>query len=90
MKNKNNVKNNKDIKHDNFPLLPHPNDKVNEVAYIIVSKDDICIAYQDLTGRFPAKSSRGNEYILIGYHYDTNCILGVAVKNIKIAEFAWA
>ena len=35
----------------------------------------------DLTGRFPYKSSRGNEYILIAYHFDFNAILGVAIKN---------
>ena len=35
----------------------------------------------DLTGRFPFCSSRGNEYILIGYHYDANAILGVPLKN---------
>ena len=35
----------------------------------------------DLTGRFPYKSSRGNEYILIGYHFDSNAILGIPLKN---------
>jgi len=32
-------------------------------------------------GRFPKKSSRGNEYILVGYHYYGNCILGIPIKN---------
>ena len=35
----------------------------------------------DLTGRFPYKSLRGNEYILIAYHVDSNAILGTSVKN---------
>ena len=38
-------------------------------------------AHVDLTGRFPYKSSRGNEYILIAYHVDSNMILGQAMKN---------
>ena len=34
-----------------------------------------------MTGRFPKHSSRRNEYIFVGYHYNTNCILGVLIKN---------
>ena len=41
---------------------------------ILINKSEISTAYQDLTGRFPMKSSRGNEYILIRYHYDANFI----------------
>ena len=39
----------------------------------------------DLTGRFPFCSSRSNEYILIGYNYDANAILGVPLKNRQAA-----
>ena len=42
---------------------------------------DLTPAYQDLTGRFPVKSSRGNEYILVGYYPDGNYIHGIPVKN---------
>ena len=35
----------------------------------------------DLTGRIPCKSFKGNEYILIAYHVDSNAILGQAIKN---------
>jgi len=31
-------------------------------------------AYGDLTGRFPRKSSRGNQYFIIIYDYDRNAI----------------
>ena len=37
----------------------------------------------DLTGRFPKCSSHSNEYILVRYHYDTNCILVSLIKNRK-------
>ena len=41
------------------------------------------MAYVNLTGRFPKQSSRGNKYILVSYYYDSNCILGVPIKNRK-------
>ena len=50
----------RNYKMDSFPSSPTPNKKPHQVAY------------QDLTGRFPVRSSRGNEYILVGYHFDVN------------------
>ena len=44
----------------------------------------------DLTGRFPIQSSRGNEYILIAYHYDSNAIVGLPVKNRQTATLSAA
>lgn len=41
-------------------------------------------AYIDLCGHFPYASSHGNEYIVIAYHYDINCVLGTTVKNDKL------
>ena len=38
-------------------------------------------AYSDLTGRFPYKSSRGNQYILIVYDYDSNAILAEPLSD---------
>ena len=74
---------NKEILHDSFPPSPVPNIKSNDVAYVIIDKKDICTTYTDLTGRFPMRSSRGNQYILVGYHYDGNCIYGKAIKDRK-------
>ena len=37
--------------------------------------------YMDLTGRFPQRSSRGNNYILIVYHYEANAIIAKAIKD---------
>ena len=39
------------------------------------------MAYTDLTGRLPFTSSRGNQYIMVAYHYDGNAILVEPVKN---------
>ena len=35
----------------------------------------------DQTGKFPITSSRGNKYIMIFYHHDTNCILAQPMKS---------
>ena len=80
-----------ELDNDNFPPAAVPNVCTNEVAYIIIKKDDVCTAYTDLTGRFPLKSSRGNEYILVAYHYDANCIYGIPIKNRKATSIteAW-
>ena len=37
--------------------------------------------YSDLTRQFPVKSDRGNNYILVAYHYDANNILTTPLKN---------
>ena len=70
-----------EIGQDNFPASYTPNVRSNQVAYSIISKEDCCTAYTDLTGRFPQKSSQGNQYLLVGYHYDTNCILALPLKD---------
>ena len=74
-------------------FLPSPvsNIKSNDVAYTIIDKNDIFTAYIDLTGRFPMRSSRGNQYILVGYHFDDNFIYGKGIKDRKAATLtaAW-
>ena len=72
-----------EIDADNYPPPPEPNLKTQDVMYMVIDKSEICTAYTDLTGRFPCKSSSGKEYILVGYHYDANFILGTALKNRK-------
>mmetsp|Transcript_8669 Transcript_8669/g.12595 ORF Transcript_8669/g.12595 Transcript_8669/m.12595 type:complete len:139 (+) Transcript_8669:1-417(+) len=37
--------------------------------------------YRDLTGKFPYMSSRGNQYLLIVYDYDSNAILQHPLRN---------
>ena len=39
------------------------------------------MAYGDMTGRFPHKSSRGNQYIYVLYDYDSNMICVKAIPN---------
>ena len=53
--------------------------KSNDTIYSIIQNSNR--SFMDLKGRFPYKSPRGNEYILIAYHIDSNTILGTPVKN---------
>jgi hypothetical protein len=75
------------IDDDNlFPLPDSPNEKTYSACATIkpfVAKHK---AYHDLTGRFPHRSSHGNEYILIIYDYDSNSILHCALRNKTAGE----
>jgi len=60
---------------DFFPPSDSPNVKTHDAIAAIVPFTTKNTTYQDLTGRFPHKSTRGNEYILIVYDHDSSCIL---------------
>ena len=42
--------------------------------------------YSDQTGRFPVTSYRGNQYVMIAYHCDSNAILVCLFKMRKGAH----
>ena len=52
--------------------------------------EDIGKIYTDQTGAFPCLSSRGNRYVFILYHYDTNAILAEPIKNRTAGELVAA
>ena len=77
--------------NDNFPQQIHS--KQNEIYSIILSTNDICYqnkAYCDLTGRFPHKSTRGNQYLFVLYDYDSNAILCEPLKTRQAHEITQA
>ena len=41
----------------------------------------MCTTYTYLTGQFPYRSSRGNKYLLVGYHYDTDVVISQPLKD---------
>ena len=63
----------KEVIMNYFSPSREPNGGFNEVVYIFIDMNHPKTAYPDLMGRFAYKSGKGNEYILVGYHYDTNC-----------------
>ena len=71
---------------DFFPISDLPNVKTFEACAQIIPFVAKNTAYHDLTGRFPHRSSRGNEYLLIVYDHDSNSILHSPLKNKTGAE----
>jgi hypothetical protein len=65
--------------------------KTYEYASVVLPLDPKLKTYLDLTGRFPHRSSRGNEYIYVLYDFDANAILAKAIPNrqAKTLVNAW-
>jgi hypothetical protein len=63
-----------------------PNVKTFEACAMLIPFTAKNTAYHDLTGRFPHRSSRGNEYLIVVYDHDSNSILVIALKNKTGAE----
>ena len=61
------------------PLSP----KTLNCFSIIVDINNANTGFIDLTGRFPYRSSRGYQYLLLLYDYDSNAILVEPLKNRK-------
>ena len=76
------------IEDDNFP--DKINNETHEIFVIIGDIQQFAIktqkAYMDLTGRFPYKSSRGNQYLVIVYDYDANAIVYAPIKTRQSKE----
>lgn len=66
---------------DYFPTPERPNNKSNQACCALINPSSTLTICVDLTGRFPKKSSRGNQHVLVGYHYDGNCIHGIPLKD---------
>ena len=72
---------------DFFPSSDNPNVKTQDVICTIVKSRD-GLAYADLPGRFPYKSSQNNEYMMVVYHYDSNSINVTPLKNREAKTLA--
>ena len=65
--------------------------RTNDVLAMITPFQEKNTAYSDLTGRFPHVSSRGNNYMLVVYDYDSNAIMVEPIKSRAAAVIrnAW-
>ena len=79
-----------DIFDGALPTSDIDNKKTNVVMYYMYELGD-GVAYTDSTGKFPYRSTRGNNYIMVAYNYDVNAILAEQVKNRQAATLleAW-
>jgi hypothetical protein len=64
-----------------FPPQPVQNEPLHESVSLLVPYESTNKAYHDLTGQFPHKSSRGYEYLLMTYDFDSNAILAEPLQN---------
>ena len=86
-KNVQSTKNNEnEIDLDFFPPSDIPNQKVNEICAALMPFTPQEKGYADLTGRFPYRSTRGNQYFLVICDYDSNAILAETLKNRTAGE----
>ena len=53
----------------------------NNCAAMIIPFEAKYTGYADLTGKFPYTPTRGNQYIMVVYDYDSNAILAKATKT---------
>ena len=72
-------------------ISPRLSPRSHQISVLLLDKQDIIKSYSDQTGRFPVPSSRGNNYLFIFYHQDTNSIHAVAIPNRQAASIcnAW-
>lgn len=72
---------------DAFP--PHNQQRLSERYTTIIhphKSQHVSKAYMDLNGRFPYTSSRGNQYIVVVYDYNSNAIVCEPIKNRQSKE----
>jgi len=77
-----------DIDADLEPVLEP---RSHQLCAMLFDHQSVLKSFSDQTGRFPVPSSRGNNYIFVLYHQDTNTIHTVAIPNRKAATIrnAW-
>ena len=64
-------------------------EKENKMKQIIIEVFPFTpkeISYIDQTGKFPFRSSRGYEYVMVMYDYDSNAVLARLFKTRKAKE----
>ena len=67
------------------------NTKTIHIYAALVSINDLpSKSYLNRTDRFPVETSRGNNYIFVLYHYDTNSIHVTAIPNRQAATITKA
>jgi hypothetical protein len=75
---------------DVSPSQEPRNTRTNVVFSTVLPATDIKKSYSDHTGKFPVQSSRGYQYVMILYDYDTNAILSKPLKSRQASELTTA
>ena len=75
---------------DIAPSQEPNNARTNVVFTALLPTNDLKKSYSDQTGRFPVQSSRGYQYVMILYDYDSNAILSKPLKSRQASELTTA
>ena len=72
-------------------IAPPLASRCHQLCAMLLPCQEIIKSYSDQTGRFPVPSSRGNHYIFVMYHQDTNSIHAEPIPNRKASSIrdAW-
>ena len=65
-------------------MIPHKNistEKASKIYIQLASPKPTSKSHSDLTGRFPIKSNRGNQYLMIVYETTSNHIFAEPMKD---------
>ena len=83
--------NNDNTNNEDYFLQDRIGEKTYENAAMVYPMEPKLTTYSDQTGRFPHRLSRGNEYLMIMYNYDSNAILAAPLKKwqAKTITEAW-
>jgi hypothetical protein len=65
--------------------------RTHQICATLLPEQQFYKSYSDQTGKFPVPSTRGNHYVFILYHQDTNTIHATALPNRQAASIrtAW-
>ena len=63
------------------PKLKEETNKTEECYFAVTPLPETAKPFSDQTERFPVTSNRGHKYIMIMYDYDSNSIMGEAMKS---------
>jgi hypothetical protein len=73
-----------------LPDPPDPDHSQRTHCLFMAAAPITGLIFSDQTGRFPVTSSRGHNYLMIGYDHDSNAILAEPMKNRSAAELVRA
>jgi hypothetical protein len=66
---------------DDPDLAPQLEPRSHQICAMLIPETTLLKSYSDQTGHFHTPSNRGNHYIFLLYHYDTNSIHTLAIPN---------
>ena len=71
---------------ENLDIAPDLELASHQISCVLIDNTILIKSYSDQTGRFPIPSSRGNHYIFVLYHHDSNWIHAEPIPKRQAAS----